>query len=312
MAFASLQKGSKGYKVKALQYVVGEKPDGKFGKATEKALIKYQKANGLTADGICGKNTVTKIIKNAGTLSPKCTGKYVYMLERLLDTMKCDGVFSENEEETVRVYQVAEDLAPTGKADEETLKRLWGLTSKPKSEPITDSKPEKNVKPVDYKQYDSRWGAIIYTRNNTYNKRQTIKNSGCGITSAAMVIATWWNKKITPKETAAEAVTKGYRTKNSGTDPNYFKYFAKKYGASKYVSTKSVEVAKSCVADGGYVIVNVGKSIWTNNGHYIVWWKLDGQDYVYINDPASAKAARAKNTLAKLKKATKGYYCIWK
>ena len=311
MAFTSLKIDSKGAKVKALQYIIGAKADGIFGKKTESLLKDYQKANKLTADGVCGQKTVSKIISNTPVLTVGATGKNVSAAECLLATMRCDGVFTNEEEAVVRTYQVAEDLSPTGKIDNEMLKRLWGLTTNPKTDTVV-STTGKNVKPVDYKQYDSRWGSTVFTKNNTYNKKQTIKNSGCGITSAAMIVATWWDKKITPKDTAAECVSKGYRTPNSGTDPGYFKYLAKKYGASKYLATKSVETAKSCIAAGGYVIVNVGPSVWTKGGHYIVWWKLDGNNNVYINDPASAKAARAKNKLETLKKATKGYYCFWK
>ena len=66
----TLKKGSKGVQVKALQalligygYSVGSSGvDGSFGPATDKAVRAYQKAKGLTADGICGKNTWTKIL----------------------------------------------------------------------------------------------------------------------------------------------------------------------------------------------------------------------------------------------------------
>jgi peptidoglycan hydrolase-like protein with peptidoglycan-binding domain len=37
-------------------------PDGIFGTNTQAAVEKYQKANGLTVDGICGKNTWGKLL----------------------------------------------------------------------------------------------------------------------------------------------------------------------------------------------------------------------------------------------------------
>lgn len=43
--------------VKIIQKVVGADPDGKFGTGTKKAVIAYQKANGLYADGIVGLDT---------------------------------------------------------------------------------------------------------------------------------------------------------------------------------------------------------------------------------------------------------------
>lgn len=37
--------------------------DGKIGKGTKKAVVDFQKANGLTADGVVGKKTWTKLSK---------------------------------------------------------------------------------------------------------------------------------------------------------------------------------------------------------------------------------------------------------
>ena len=48
--------------VKIIQKVVGVKADGKFGTGTKKAVIEYQKSNGLVADGIVGLNTWKKIL----------------------------------------------------------------------------------------------------------------------------------------------------------------------------------------------------------------------------------------------------------
>jgi N-acetylmuramoyl-L-alanine amidase len=57
-----LDKGDEGAPVKELQVLLNEagaklKEDGIFGTETEKALIKFQKANGLKADGIAGNDT---------------------------------------------------------------------------------------------------------------------------------------------------------------------------------------------------------------------------------------------------------------
>ena len=47
---------------KLVQKAVGVKVDGKFGKDTEAAVIKWQKLMGLTADGCVGLNTWKKIL----------------------------------------------------------------------------------------------------------------------------------------------------------------------------------------------------------------------------------------------------------
>lgn len=60
--------GSRGTQVKVLQFLLNEhgydcgEADGIFGSKTLAAVKAYQKAKGLSADGICGKNTWTKIL----------------------------------------------------------------------------------------------------------------------------------------------------------------------------------------------------------------------------------------------------------
>ena len=64
----TLKSGSRGTQVKVLQFLLDEnghdcgEADGIFGKKTLAAVKAYQKAKGLTVDGICGKNTWTKIL----------------------------------------------------------------------------------------------------------------------------------------------------------------------------------------------------------------------------------------------------------
>ena len=69
--FPQLSKGSKGDKVRVLQelllgrgYDLGTYgADGDFGAATWTAVAQFQAANGLTADGIVGKNTWRKLLR---------------------------------------------------------------------------------------------------------------------------------------------------------------------------------------------------------------------------------------------------------
>lgn len=64
----TLRNGSRGTQVKVLQWLLNEngynagKTDGIFGENTLKAVKAYQKAKGLTVDGIVGKNTWKKIL----------------------------------------------------------------------------------------------------------------------------------------------------------------------------------------------------------------------------------------------------------
>lgn len=66
-----LKKGCKGKDVKRIQHLLIQDgyscghwcDDGDFGNATEKAVIAWQKAHRLTADGIFGKETMTEFMK---------------------------------------------------------------------------------------------------------------------------------------------------------------------------------------------------------------------------------------------------------
>lgn len=52
--------------------------------------------------------------------------------------------------------------------------------------------------------------------------------------------------------------------------------------------------ARSELKKGNWLIAVMGPGIWTKSGHYIVAYGLK-DDMVFINDPASSKAARACN-----------------
>lgn len=59
----TIKKGSQGVSVEALQEKLSLPKDGKFGSITEDAVIKYQSAHGLVADGIVGPLTWESLYK---------------------------------------------------------------------------------------------------------------------------------------------------------------------------------------------------------------------------------------------------------
>ena len=65
-----LRNGSKGPEVKKIQEKLGVEPTGNFGPKTEAAVKAWQKANGLTDDGIVGPNTLTKMGIGVSTAVP--------------------------------------------------------------------------------------------------------------------------------------------------------------------------------------------------------------------------------------------------
>lgn len=171
------------------------------------------------------------------------------------------------------------------------------------------------LKIKEYKQYDTKWAAHNYSARG---EKKTIKSSGCGVTCAAMVIQTLRpDIKVTPVTTAEWSMKNGYKALNQGTYYTYFKPQFKKYGlicnqinsSSIYGNTKSSahKKAKAALSSGDILIACMGKGRWTSSGHFVVVYGYDGT-HVYISDPASTAANRAKATWGDFAKEVKYYF----
>lgn len=174
----------------------------------------------------------------------------------------------------------------------------------------------KMIKPVDYKQNDSKWGGLSYAVDG---EKSTIKSAGCGPTSLADVLATIVSPYIDPVTLAAWARYHNYKVKNSGTSYSFFVPCAKEYGVTvrrlntanvygkPYSSVHSLVLKE--LLKGNWIIACMGKGNWTSSGHYVVAYGYE-DGYVYINDPASTKASRAKNTWEMFKSQVKYYWVV--
>lgn len=131
-----------------------------------------------------------------------------------------------------------------------------------------------------YSQIDSRWKKDIYSSVGDYS--QTIGSSGCGPTSAAMIVSSI-KGNITPKEMADLYVQYGYRSKNSGTYWSAFKWTADVFNI-EYKETGNFDNAINALKDNNYVVVSCGAGLFTYGGHYIVIVGVDG-DNLKIYDP---------------------------
>ena len=80
-----------------------------------------------------------------------------------------------------------------------------------------------NKKPVSYLQTDSRWKDKPY---RVTGEASTIGSSGCGPTSAAMLIETLTGKTFTPADACAWSLAHGYKALNQGT---YYSYFVPQF-----------------------------------------------------------------------------------
>lgn len=131
-----------------------------------------------------------------------------------------------------------------------------------------------------YNQTDSRWRNYKYT--STGDNSQTIGTSGCGPTSAAMIV-TAIKGTITPPEMGDLFVQYGYRSANNGTYWSAFRWVADVFDIG-YQECSSLDTAVNLVRNNNYVIVSVGNGLFTTGGHFIVIVGIDG-DTLKIYDP---------------------------
>lgn len=135
----TLRKGSSGTAVKTLQkklkslgYYTGS-VDGKFGDGTYTALKKFQKKNGLSADGVAGPKTMEKLNSSKAVAAEK-----TYTTETLnwfghQNTIPKNAVFTVKDCKTGKTFQVKRwsganhlDAEPLTAEDTATMKAIYG------------------------------------------------------------------------------------------------------------------------------------------------------------------------------------------
>lgn len=163
--YATLEFGSRGADVLKLQKALmalgydTNGADGKFGRGTESAVMSYQAANGLTADGKAGNLTLTKLYESGGaaaegspaqTATSPNTLKYGDSGSRVTDlqaslrqlgyyTGSVDGRFGAGTQRGVIAFQKAYGLKADGLAGTKTLALLEQKAASAGSSPSTGS-----------------------------------------------------------------------------------------------------------------------------------------------------------------------------
>lgn len=300
----TIKHGSTGALVRAAQYLTGYaeigKASGEFEAEFVSYVISWQKFHNLTQDGIIGDNSWKKLAQIAPLCTTSKNKKSVWTnaLQELLGTITADGIFGSKTKAAVTAFQTSAKLDVDGKCGAQT----WNALICGTSVPAHDFK-----QPVDYKQGDSRWGSKMYSNHN--DKSQTMKNSGCGPTACADVVATLIDPNVTPWTLAQLSMEWGTRTTSNGTAWGFFKKVFERYaGFGKFVQTSSIATAKACCDAGGYVVCSMGAGYWTKGGHFICMWKYDGT-YIYCNDPASS--SRKKQKESDFVKQRKQFFCFY-
>lgn len=144
---------------------------------------------------------------------------------------------------------------------------------------------------VYYSQYDPAWATTAYGSTG-----KTIRSSGCGPTSMAMIVATMnQNAAITPK-TIATKYSKHY-VPGGGSSHELFGDVAKDYG----LESKSISVSQTAVTDAlksGGMVVATGKGSYpfTDSGHIIVIRGLTADGKFLVGNPLPLAKDQSKSS----------------
>lgn len=131
-----------------------------------------------------------------------------------------------------------------------------------------------------YSQLDNRWRYNMYS--SVGDSSQTIGTSGCGPTSAAMVVSSI-KGNITPDQMAELYTKYGYRSANQGTYWSAFKWTADVFDI-EYSECYKLDDAVAKLKDNHYIIASCNQGLFTYGGHFIVLTGVEG-DYIKVYDP---------------------------
>jgi len=127
----------------------------------------------------------------------------------------------------------------------------------------------------------------VYSASSPPNTALTIKTSGCGPTSIAMIVSNLSGQVVTPPQMAIYAIQNGYRFDGAGTDLVLMSpAIASKYNLH-FSQTNDISVVVKHLGAGGMAIANVagGKTgLFSTGGHFIVLAGL-ALPYIIVLDP---------------------------
>lgn len=161
-----------------------------------------------------------------------------------------------------------------------------------------------------YEQTD--YNNIYFCNRKNNLSKNSIGYAGCGVTAMAIVISTYKNStKYDPVYMNQQAASKGYCNSTVSTGGTYSGFFCDEAKAMGYkcshLNKNSVNPVVIALSQGNLVIVNVGRGIFTNNGHYIVLGGIDPTNQkVYVYDPYNRVNKACTKT--RCKKSGNGWY----
>lgn len=143
-----------------------------------------------------------------------------------------------------------------------------------------------------FSQKDSKWSNFTY-----YKAGKTIRGSGCGVTSMAMLINglnanitsfdTNKDGVVTPDEMATFSMAKGTFVDGVGTDgAGLASAVAKASGLTYYGTTSSLDELKEHLRQGHVALGSYSAGLWTTGGHIIAVVGIDSSGRPIVYDPA--------------------------
>jgi hypothetical protein len=171
-----------------------------------------------------------------------------------------------------------------------------------------------------YFQFDPEWSDLPYNDGTT---KDTIRGWACGPATMAMAVSTLIDPNENPADAAKWSLEHGYYTAGIGrTKDEFFTSYGEKWGLGirrlnsgdlrdmpVAEAKKYHDEAEDAVRAGNWAIVFLGKGPWTSEGHFVLWYGMDGDD-VLIRDSNSKKAAKAKNKLSLMQETVIRYWII--
>lgn len=126
-----------------------------------------------------------------------------------------------------------------------------------------------------FKQSDPRWN----------RPGSNMAMTGCGPTVAAMVASAYGKGPANPGEADTMSKSMGMRMSDGGTDPAFFKQYARTKGFGMEQGPTSTGMISSNLSKGRPIVLMGKGGAFGGNDHYLVADKLAGKGKVNVTDP---------------------------
>jgi len=145
---------------------------------------------------------------------------------------------------------------------------------------IVSEYPEGGMAIPAWSQGDPRWGTLMYDT-------KTIKASGCGPTSSAMVVTALTHSIVYPNQLAQ--FFNDFYIQNKGSDHALFSAVAQFYGLRCIEIEHTKEAMLKNLNDNKPIIARVqGGALSGGGGHFLVLRGLSSDGKIYMNDPGNS------------------------